>query len=224
MKCLLSQKNKWHFSLRKPNTPANGVRWLISGLLILLTLSVYPKGKVESNMNFDQILNTTLKLEGGLNKNEIGGGVSNYGVKQDTYNAYAKEKGIASKDVRNLKYGDVRGIYEDKYYKQPKIDQLPSGKIQGLVFDWGVNAGTVTVIKKLQEIVGTKPDGQIGKKTIKAVNDYISKNGEDSLAFSILSSRSNHYNELIRQDPHKYGSYEKNWMNRINYLAQKYGQ
>jgi len=51
MICLLSQKNKWHFFSQKPNTQANGVRWLISGLLILLTLSVYQKGKVESNMD-----------------------------------------------------------------------------------------------------------------------------------------------------------------------------
>ena len=66
MICLLSQKNKWHFFSQKPNTQANGVRWLISGLLILLTLSVYQKGKVESSMDFDHILTDTLKFEGGV--------------------------------------------------------------------------------------------------------------------------------------------------------------
>jgi len=45
------------------------VRWLISGLLILLTLSVYQKGKVESSMDFDHILTDTLKLEGGATTN-----------------------------------------------------------------------------------------------------------------------------------------------------------
>jgi len=173
-------------------------------------------------MAFDQILNTTLKLEGGLNKKEVGGGVSNYGITQETYNSVAPKIGLPKKNVKDLKYGEVRSVYENEFYKNPKIDQLPTEKIQGLIFDWGVNAGSGAAIKKLQEIVGTKADGKIGKKTIEAVNQYIEDNGEDMLAFNILSSRLNHYNELVKSDPQKYGYWEQGWVNRINYLAERY--
>jgi len=173
-------------------------------------------------MPFDQILNTTLKLEGGLNKKEVGGGISNYGITQKTYNSVAPQLGLPNKNVKDINYGEVRSVYENEYYKKPKYNQLPTERIQGLMFDWGVNAGTGTATKKLQQIVGTKPDGKIGKKTLEAVNKYISEKGEDALAFDILSSRANHYQELIASDPNKYGYWEEGWNNRINYLAKRY--
>ena len=198
------------------------MRWLISGLLILLTLSVYQKGKVESSMDFDHILTDTLKLEGGVTTDT--GGLTNYGITQKTYNAVAPNLGLPKKSVKDLGYGEVKTIYENEFYKKPKYDLLPTYKIQGLMFDWGVNAGTGTATKKLQEIVGTKADGKFGKKTLEAVNKYIEEKGEQALAFEILSSRLNHYTELINSNPEKYGKYENGWINRINHLAQKYGQ
>ena len=171
-------------------------------------------------MTFDQMLNTTLKLEGGVTTDT--GGLTNYRVTQKTYDSVAPSLGLPKKSVKDLKYGEVRSVYENEFYKKPRIDQLPTEKIQGLMFDWGVNAGSGTAIKKLQEIVGAKADGKIGKKTIAAVNQYIQENGEDTLAFNILNSRLNHYTELVTSAPEKYGKYEQGWTNRINYLAERY--
>jgi lysozyme family protein len=171
-------------------------------------------------MGFDAILTHTLGNEGGVTTDT--GGLTNYGITQDTFNAVAPDLGLPNKSVKDLKYGEVRKIYESEYYKKPKIDQLPSDKVQGLMFDWGVNAGTGTAIKKLQELVGTKADGKIGKKTVEAVNTYIEANGEDALVFDILNSRTNHYSNLVQSNPQKYGQYEHGWMNRINKLAQRY--
>jgi len=171
-------------------------------------------------MGFDAILTHTLGNEGGLTTDT--GGLTNYGITQNTFDTVAPELGLEKKSVKDLKYGEVRKVYESEYYKKPAIDQIPSEKIQGLMFDWGVNAGTGTAIKKLQEIVGAKADGKIGKKTLAAVNQYIADKGEESLAFDILSSRTNHYNQLVQSNPQKYGAYEHGWMNRINKLAQQY--
>lgn len=172
-------------------------------------------------MGFDTILTNTLKNEGGVTTDT--GGLTNYGITQNTYNSVAPVLGLPNKSVKDLKYGEVRKVYEDSYYVKPKINKLPSEKVQGLMFDWGVNAGTGTAIRKLQELVGTKPDGKIGKKTIEAVNTYIEANGEDALVFDILSARTNHYNSLINANPQKYAPYQHGWMNRIGKLAQQYG-
>jgi lysozyme family protein len=173
-------------------------------------------------MPFDQILNTTLKLEGGLNTKETNGGVSNYGITQQTYDAVAPQLGLSKKNVRDLGYKEVRSVYESEFYKKPKYDQIPYEKIQGLVFDWGVNAGTGLATRKLQEIVGTKADGKIGKNTLEALNKYVDKYGEDTLAIEILQKRLEHYNSLIASDPQKYGYWQEGWDNRLKYLADRY--
>ena len=172
-------------------------------------------------MAFDQILNTTLKLEGGVTTDS--GGLTNYGITQKTYNAVAPSLGLPKKSVKDLKYGEVRKVYESEFYKKPKYDLLPSERIQGLMFDWGVNAGAGTATKILQEIVGSKADGKIGKNTIEAYKKYVEEKGEDTLAFEILSRRLGHYSSLIENNPEKYAQYENGWTNRINFLAERYG-
>ena len=172
------------------------------------------------DMPFEDILHTTLNLEGGETWDT--GGHTNYGITQATYDAVAPTLGLPPKNVKDLNYGEVRKVYENEYYRKPKIDRLPTDRLQGIMFDWGVNAGTGTAIKKLQEIVGTKPDGIMGKKTLKAVNEYIAQKGENTLYFDIMGERVNHYNNLIASNPVKYGEYEQGWMNRINKLADKY--
>ena len=170
-------------------------------------------------MDFDNILLNTLKNEGGVTTDT--GGLTNYGITQDTYNSIAPSLGLGKKSVKDLKYGEVKTVYENEFYKKPAIDKLPSIKLQGIMFDWGVNAGTGTAIKKLQEIVGTKPDGKMGKKTLEAVNNYIAENGEESLAFDIMNSRFNHYKSLVESNPEKYGKYAQGWDNRLNAVAKQ---
>lgn len=170
-------------------------------------------------MGFDQILTNTLKNEGGVTTDT--GGLTNYGVTQKTYDAVAPELGLDKKSVKDLKYGEVKKVYENEYYKKPAIDQLPSEKLQGIMFDWGVNAGTGTAIKNLQTIVGVKADGKMGKKTLAAVNDYVATHGEDSLAFDVMNARFKHYQSLIQSNPAKYGQYEQGWDNRLNNVAKQ---
>lgn len=172
-------------------------------------------------MDFEPILTNTLKLEGG--KTVDTGGVTNMGVTQSAFDAYAQENNIPVKSVNDLKLGDVSKFYEEKYWKQPKISELPSEKVAALVFDYGVNAGTGTAVKSLQKIVGSKSDGVIGKKTLAAVNEYIAKHGEQELAERIISDREDHYVNLVNSNPDKYGRYFNGWMNRITKLQKQYG-
>jgi lysozyme family protein len=169
---------------------------------------------------FDTILTNTLQHEGGETTDT--GGHTNYGITQKTFDNYADRNNIARKNVKGLKYGEVRSVYEKDFYKGPKIDQLPSEKLKGVVFDYAVNSGPSRAIRDLQDIVGVKSDGKLGAKTLEAVNDFIASNGEDLLSNMVLNSRAGFMNNLVMADPQKYGEYQNGWMNRIRNLKQQY--
>lgn len=171
-------------------------------------------------MNFNQILADTLRFEGGETVDS--GGVTNRGITQKTYDSYAASKGKPSKSVNELSFGDAKNLYYDEYFVKPKIDKIPSEKVAAITFDFGVNSGTVTAIKALQEAVGAKADGVIGKKTLASMDKYIAKYGEEALADAVMTKRENLMSNLIMQNPEKYGAYEKGWSNRTKALRQKY--
>lgn len=170
--------------------------------------------------DFIPILMNTLQHEGGETWDT--GGHTNYGVTQDTYNNYAKVNQLPNKNVKDLGFGDVKNVYFTEYFKKPKFDAIPSDKVAGVLFDFGVNAGVGKATKELQKVVGVKPDGKIGKQTINAVDTYIKKNGEDFLASQLLNARANHYLELVTANPQKYGKYQQGWLNRISKLKEQY--
>jgi lysozyme family protein len=109
-----------------------------------------------------------------------------------------------------------------KSYKKPKIDYIPSEKIQGVVFDHAVNAGAGTAIKSLQNIVGSNPDGVMGKKTIAAVKEYVDKYGEDVLGKELINARAMQYSDLVNSNPEKYAQYQNGWFNRLMNLQKQY--
>lgn len=170
--------------------------------------------------NFNDVFLNTLKLEGG--KTVDTGGVTNMGVTQSAWDAYSATNKIPRESVNSLKVGEVKKFYRDEYWDKPKISSIPSPKVASLVFDYGVNAGTGTAIKALQEVVGVKQDGKLGKRTIEAINSYIEDMGEETLAQSLLGQRQQYYDTLVFQDPNKYSPYRDGWSNRIEKLKAMY--
>jgi lysozyme family protein len=63
-------------------------------------------------MAFDNILVNTLKNEGGETTDS--GGHTNFGVTQSTYDAVAPNLSLPKKNVKDLKYGEVRKVYEEE--------------------------------------------------------------------------------------------------------------
>lgn len=171
---------------------------------------------------FNQYLNNLLGVEGGYTSDHRG--ATNYGVSQPTYDGYLKEKKMPSKKVKDLTYGEVKDFYQTEFYAKPKIDKVAdfSPSAAGVLFDHAVNAGNQTAIKHLQQVVGSKDDGVIGEKTLKAVEDYVKKNGDKALSKAILKKQADHYAELVTKDPDKYGKYLNGWKNRITKTTSLY--
>lgn len=111
-----------------------------------------------------------LQHEGGyVNHPEDPGGATNKGVIQRVYDAYRRNKGLATRSVREITDTEVFEIYDQQYWDAIKADRLPAG-VDYAVFDYAVNSGTVRAIKDLQRTVGAPVDGGIGDVTIAAVN------------------------------------------------------
>jgi len=170
--------------------------------------------KKELNFSKD-VLPPTLKWEGGYTNDS--GGSTYKGVTQKTYDSYMKQKGLPSKDVKELSDSDREKFYEEEFFQRPRYNTMPN-KVAGALFDYGVNAGTDKATKDLQSIVGTGTDGAIGPKTQKAVNEYIEKHGEEDLVNKLYEKRQAHYDALIKKNPGEYKRYEEGWKNRMNEL------
>jgi len=146
--------------------------------------------KQQTNV-FDTMLTSLFKEEGGYAV--IKGQPTFKGVEQRTANAYFKRKGMPSKSVKNMTDDEIKNLYFEDFYKSHKIDNIPSDRVQNFLFRFGVNFYPVHTIRMIQKITGTKPDGKIGPKTIKAVEDYINQNGEDELLKKALDLAEERY-------------------------------
>lgn len=61
-------------------------------------------------------------------------------------------------------------VYYDKYVRGPGFDRVTHPSIQRQLVDFGVTSGPALAITKIQTLVGTEPDGQLGPVTLAKIN------------------------------------------------------
>lgn len=106
-------------------------------------------------------INHTLELEGGyVNDPNDSGGVTKYGISKKAY---------PDLDIPNLTLAQAMEIYRRDYWERCKCDYIPDA-LSVAVFDFAVNSGIKTAIKKLQIALGVTADGIIGNQTVGACN------------------------------------------------------
>ena len=151
-----------------------------------------------------------LQLEGGYtNHPEDQGGPTNKGVTLATYKAYCgQEKTIHH--LRNMSYGTWQRIMKDLYWDKCLADSIESQPLAEIIVDWCVNSGMVG-LRRVQEIVGTKPDGIAGPKTLAAIN------GADAreLFGRIWDARKQFYTNIVKRNPSQ-KVFMNGWMNRLS--------
>ena len=137
---------------------------------------------------YDEALRLVLRSEGGYtNHPSDPGGPTNFGITIHDYRRYIKASGTAA-DVKAMKVEQAGVIYKARYWDAQECDHLPAG-VDYCIFDYGVNSGIGRSEKVLQRIVGAKVDGQIGVKTLKAVDIYIAAHGVEALIAAICDER-----------------------------------
>ena len=98
------------------------------------------------------------------------------------------------------------------YWDKCKADQIDNQKIAEIIADWCVNSGTAR-IRDVQTILGVKPDGIVGPKTLAVIN------GADQRVMydRIRMARAQWYHKRVQIDPSQ-KKFLKGWLNRLERL------
>jgi lysozyme family protein len=133
-------------------------------------------------MNFDQAFTRLMGHEGGyVNHPADPGGETNWGISKRSY---------PQVDIKALTRDQAKSIYFRDFW-EPLGDAHPAIKFQ--VFDFAVNSGVQTAVRKLQAAVGVADDGHWGPLSAKAlaamdVNDVLMRFMAQRLRFWVKCS------------------------------------
>lgn len=103
----------------------------------------------------------------------------------------------------------VRDFYRGAFWTPLRLDALIDQRIASTLFDFAVNAGTGTSAKLAQIVVGATPDGQIGAKTIEAINAY----PVDLFLAHFTLAKITRYRDIVRRDKIQI-KFLMGWINR----------
>lgn len=110
----------------------------------------------------EEIIGDIIKIEGPpTNDPTDRGGRTAFGI-SETSNPQAWADGKVTE-------AEAREIYEAKYVKWPKFDQVTDTHLMAQLVDWSVTSGPYIAIINLQKILNVDPDGAIGPVTLAAL-------------------------------------------------------
>lgn len=199
---------------------------------------------INSDNVFNYALWLVLCYEGGYvnNKNDRGGATSR-GITQATYDKYRRKKGLKRNPVRNIDDSFTSEIYRNRFLSlelinkffeenEERTDEVKeiylneywlAGRLQTLpiltalwVMDFNVMTGDDGT-RIMQSIIGTKPDGVIGKKTLTKLAEYLSENEEWTLINRMSEERVNFHRRIVDRNPTQ-SEFIKGWLNRLRRL------
>jgi lysozyme family protein len=159
---------------------------------------------------FDKYAPKLIRLEGGYSWHpEDKGGATCQGVTIGTYREYyGNDK--TPEDLKDISYKEWSHIMKTGYWDKCKADKIENQSLAELIADWCVNSG-LAAIRKVQEIVGCKPDGVVGTITLSLINSSDPK----ELFERIWNARHQHYINIVKKNPSQ-KVFMNGWMNRLN--------
>lgn len=138
-------------------------------------------------MNIDTMLSDLLKVEGGYSNNpHDAGGETKFGITK----AVAVANGYSG-PMKDLTRAQAISIYQAQYFLKPGFDKVLAEGLAGTtaeLFDTGVNMGTATATKFLQQALNAlnnngklyadiTADGSIGPATVAALRGLVRARG-----------------------------------------------
>lgn len=113
-------------------------------------------------------------------------------------------------NITDLKWEGAKRVYYKRYWLAGDCQHLPA-RLAVLHFDGCVNHGVGRAAKFLQMAVGANPDGDIGPKTLAAVNAY----DEFKACANVCDQREAFYRRIVANNPPQ-GRFLNGWLRRIN--------
>lgn len=131
-----------------------------------------------NNMDYEKATERLLDHEGGyVNNPKDPGGETKYGISKRSY---------PHLNIATLTRDQAKQIYFDDFWN-------PLGDIHGglkfQAFDFAVNSGVGTAIRKLQFVVGAADDGVWGPRSAAALSAFETANGISDLLLLYIAER-----------------------------------
>ena len=117
---------------------------------------------------------------------------------------------INIKDIKELTVEKASELYYKHFWLPMNIDKIPNDLLKLHLFDMGVNAGTKTAIKILQDLLNVSIDGIIGNQTLEAIEDY-----DSNIVADFANKRKEYYIKIIKRNP-ELSVFKKGWFNRVD--------
>lgn len=156
---------------------------------------------------FDKVFKFVMDLEGGyvLHKNPTEETKTYAGIYRAAHPRW--EGWIFIDEGENPPVDSVKRFYEDEFWDKFDVE---NEVLKAMLFEYGVNAGTVKAVKILQEVVGATPDGAIGPKTKAKIEAMDIEEILDKYTIAKIEM----YTSLANGNSRKYDLYLRGWMNR----------
>lgn len=146
-------------------------------------------------MDFDKAFDRLMGNEGGYSNNPRDpGGETNWGISKRSY---------PNLDIARLTRDDAKAIYMHDFW-EPLGDADPAIKFQ--VFDFAVNSGIQTAIRKLQAAIGVADDGHWGPQSAAKLAEC----DKNDVLMRFLAQRGRFWASLST-----WSTFGKGWMNRL---------
>jgi len=148
-------------------------------------------------LNFDLAFERLIGIEGGYTTGDGDpGGETKWGISKRSY---------PQLEIASLTREDARDIYRRDLWEKHRLGELPES-VAFQVFDFAVNSGIETAVRKLQEAAGVADDGHIGPVTLAAVTAI----SAHDMVVRYLAARLRFLTKLSTWD--RFG---RGWANRI---------
>lgn len=167
--------------------------------------------------DFKKYFPTLIKWEGSSFEVVPGdaGGPTKYGVILSEWKAKGWDKdGNGVIDVNDLKLitaDDASAIAKSHYWDKLSADNISNQSIAEMLVDFAYNCGVGTAARKIQECLGLVIDGNIGPKSIQAINSA----NQEQLFNDLKAKRRNYYLGIVARNPLQI-KFLKGWLNRNN--------
>ena len=159
----------------------------------------------------DDIITDILKAEGWDRYTDHPadrGGPTKWGITLAKWREVNGDPTLTAADVRKITEEQARELYRNWYIIGPGFDKL-SPILQPLVIDCAVNHGAKRAAEWVQKAVGAVQDGQIGPKTLAAIENVPST----YIYLNICAYRFRFYGAIISRDPSQ-AAFASGWNNR----------
>lgn len=167
---------------------------------------------------FKDYMKVILKHEGlYVNHKSDPGGATNMGISL----RFIKMKGIDInndgeiniKDIKDLTLEKATELYFKYFWVPMRLHYVDNELLKLHLFDMGINAGTRTAVKILQQMLGLpekEQDGILGKVTAGKISKY-----KGDVVADYINARKSYYIKIINRNP-KLKVFKKGWFNRVD--------